>query len=92
MVPLKNILYLQSNWNYVTECLTSSMGVLTFLKGTDSPGLQTSFGGLWTCAHGAGGPLCEVFCTGNSCTGFSVIGAGPLVGVVVLKEGCGPGS
>ena len=27
MGPLENVLYLQSNWNIVTECLASSMGV-----------------------------------------------------------------
>ena len=27
MVPLENVLYLQSNWNSVTECLTLSMVV-----------------------------------------------------------------
>ena len=26
-VPLENVLYLQSNWNNVTECLALSMGV-----------------------------------------------------------------
>ena len=27
MGPLRNVLYLQSNWNSVTECLASSTGV-----------------------------------------------------------------
>ena len=27
IIPLENILYLHSNWNNVTECLASSMGV-----------------------------------------------------------------
>ena len=40
------------NGNLVTEVLPLS-GVLTFLKATDSPGLQTRTVGLWTCAHGA---------------------------------------
>ena len=67
----------------------------TFLKATDSPGLWTHFRGLWTCAHSAGGPLHEVFHTGNVCTGFAcvvIIGAGPLEGVVVLKGAFDSGS
>ena len=59
-------------------------GCLTFLKANDSPGLQTYFGGLWTCAQCAGGPLCEVFmctCTGSTC--FVVIAGAESV--VVLK-------
>ena len=50
MDPLENVLYLQSNQNIVIKCLALSMGVysqkslsgcLTFLKASDSPGLQT---------------------------------------------------
>ena len=40
----------------------------TFLNYNESPGLKTCFGGLWTCAQCAGGPLHEVFCTGSACT------------------------
>ena len=56
----------------------------TFLKANDSPGLQTCFVDLWTCAQCAGGPLYEVFlyiCTGSTC--FVVIAGAE--GVVVLK-------
>ena len=52
MDPLGNIQSLQSNQNIVIECLALSMGslltevlplsgCLTFLKASDSPGLQT---------------------------------------------------
>ena len=102
MVPLEIVLYLQSNWSSVTEsCFVNGSlftevlllcGCWTFLKATESPGLRTCCSGLWTCALGAGGPLCEVFCMGNvcACTGFTcllvaVIGAVFLEGVVVLK-------
>ena len=57
---------------------------LTFFKANNSPGLQTCFDDLWTCAQCAGGPLHEVFtctCTGSACI---VIVAG-REGVVVLK-------
>ena len=56
----------------------------TFLKSNDSPGLQTCFGSLWTCAQCAGGPLHEVFmciCTESTC--FAVIAGAE--DVVVLK-------
>ena len=98
MVPLENVLYLQSNQNNVTECLASSIGVCshklcrcwTFLKANEFPGFRTCSGGLWTCAPSAGGPLHEVFCTGSAftCAG-SVCFADTVVtgveGVVVLK-------
>ena len=57
---------------------------LTFLKANNSPGLQTYFGGLWTCAQYAGSPLHKVFtytCTGSTC--FALIAG--VEGVVVLK-------
>ena len=82
------------NGSLVTEVLPLS-GCLTFPKATNSPGLQTCFWGLYTCAHGAGGPLHEVFCTVNVCTGFAyvfVTGAGPLEGMVVLKGAFNSGS
>ena len=86
------------NGSLITEFLPLC-GCQTFLKASDSPGLQTCFGSLWTCAQGAGGPLHEVFCAGNACTctGLAchcvlVVGAGPCEGVVVLKEGCCSGS
>ena len=91
-VPLENILYLQSNWNNVTEYLGSLVtdvlplcGCWTFLKANDSPGLQTCFVDLWTCVQCAGGSLHEVFlctCTGSTC--IAVIAG--VEGVVVLKE------
>ena len=62
-------------------------GCLTFLKANNSPGLQTCFGSLWTCAQCAGGPLCEVFtctCTGSTCFAVVAVVAG-AEGVVVLK-------
>ena len=95
MVPLENVLYIQSNRNNVTECLALSMGVftevlplcgcLTFLKANDSPGSQTGIVDLWMCAQCTGGPLHEVFlcmCTGSTC--FVVIAG--VEGVMVLKE------
>ena len=63
----------------------------TFLKANKSPDLKTCFGSLWTCAQCAGGPLCEVFCTGSVCTCteascFAVIAViAGADGVVVLK-------
>ena len=59
---------------------------MTFLKATDSPGLQTGIVDLRTCTQGAGDPLCAVLFVGNVCTELPT-GA---EGVVVLKEGCGP--
>ena len=60
-------------------------------KANESPGFKTCCGGLWTCALGAGGPICEVFCiphaftcTGSACFADTVIDAG-AEGVVVLK-------
>ena len=55
------------NGSLFTEVLPLC-GCWTFLKTNKSPGLQTSFGSLWTCAQCAGGPLSEVFCTGSACT------------------------
>ena len=92
MVPLENVLYLQSNRNSVTEYLLIEVlplcGCWTFLKANKSPDLKTCFRSLWTCAQCAGGPLGEVFCTGSvcTCTGsicFAVIAGAE--GVVVLK-------
>ena len=67
---------------------SSIVQVCTFLKANNSPGLRTCFGGLWTCAQCAGGPLHEVFCTGTCtesicCTVIAVIAGAE--GVVVLK-------
>ena len=59
-------------------------GCLTFFKANNSPGLQTCFEDLLTCAQCAGGPLREVLlcaCTGLTC--FSVVAGAE--GVVVLK-------
>ena len=56
----------------------------TFLKANESPDLRTCFGGLWTCAQCAGGPLCEVFCTFCIPSACFVVIAG-AEGVVVLK-------
>ena len=78
------------NGSLFTEVLPLC-GCLTFLKANESPGLRTCFGGLWTCAQCAGGPLCEVFCTGSVCTCtestcFAVIAVvAGVEGVVVLK-------
>ena len=72
--------------NLFTEVLPLC-GCLTFLKANDSPGLQTCFGGFWTCAQCAGSPLCEVFtctCTGSACFAVIAVVAG-AEGVVVLK-------
>ena len=63
----------------------------TFLKANESLGLRTYLGSLWTCAECAGGPLCEVFCTGSACTCtestcFTVISViAGVEGVAVLK-------
>ena len=63
----------------------------TFLRANESAGLRTCFGSLWTCTQCAGGPLCEVFCTGSACTCteytcFAVIAlVAGVEGVVVLK-------
>ena len=98
MVSLENVLYLQSNQNNDRmSCFTNGSlftqvlpfcGCWTFLKANESPGLKACFGALWTCAQCTGGPLCEVFCTGGSCTCtestcFVVIAGAE--GVVVLK-------
>ena len=64
----------------------------TFLKANNSPGLRTYFGGLWTCAQCAGGPLHEVYCTGSvcTCTESTCYAVVPIIagaeGVVVLKD------
>ena len=85
-----------SQWESVTKVLLLC-GSRTFLKANESLGFRTCCGGLWTCAVGAGGPLHEVFCTGNvcACIGFAcfvvaVISA-VLEGVVVLKEDANSG-
>ena len=72
------------NVSLLTEVLPLG-GCLTFLKGNNSPGLQTRIVDLWTCTQCAGGPLHEVFlctCTGLTC--FVVVAGAE--GVVVLKE------
>ena len=58
----------------------------TFLEANDSPGLRTCFGGLWTCAQCAGGPLHEVFYTGSVCT-FTESTCCAVVAVVAGVEG-----
>ena len=80
------------NGSLFTEVLPLC-GCWTFLKAKKSLGFRTCCSSLWTCAPGAGGPLHEVFCTGNvcACTGFAcllitVIGMVFLEGVVVLKR------
>ena len=75
------------NGSLFTEVLPLC-GCWTFLKANESPGLQTCFGSLWTCAQYAEGPLHEVFCTGSACTCtgsacFALIAG--VEGVVVLK-------
>ena len=78
------------NGSLFTEVLPLC-GCLTFLMVNESPGLKTCFSSLWTCAQCAGGPLCEVFCTGSVCTCtestcFAVIAViAGAEGVVVLK-------
>ena len=76
------------NGSLVTEVLPFS-GVWSFLKATDSPGLQTRIVDLRTCIQGAGGPLHAVLFVGIGCADVPI----GTEGVVVLKEaGCGPGS
>ena len=70
------------NGSLFTEVLLLC-GCWTFLKANKCPGFKTYFGGLWTHAQYAGGPLHEVFCMfciPSAC--FVVAGA---EGVVVLK-------
>ena len=63
----------------------------TFLKANESPGFRNCCSSLWTCAPGAGGPLCEVFCMGSAfaCTGSACFDDAVVItgvkGVVVLK-------
>ena len=74
------------NGSLFTEVLPLC-GCLTFLKANDSPGLQTYFIDLRTCAQCAGGPLHEVFlctCTGSAIFAVIAVIAG-AEGVVVLK-------
>ena len=74
------------NGSLFTEVLLLC-GCLTFLKAYNSPGLQTCFGGLWTCTQCAGVPLHEVFmctCTGSTCFAVVAVIAGGE-GVVGLK-------
>ena len=70
------------NGSLVTEVLPLS-GVLAFLKAVISPGLQTGI----VATPGAGGPLHAVIFAGNVCADLPT----DAEGVVVLKEGCGPG-
>ena len=75
------------NGSLFTEVLPLC-GCLTFLKANDSPGLQTCFVDLWTCAQCAGGPLHEVLlcaCTGLTCFAVAAVVVG-VEGVMVLKE------
>ena len=76
------------NGSLFTEVLPLC-GCWTFLKATKSPGFRTCYSSLWTCAPGAGGPLHEVFCTGNvcTCTGFACL----LIALIsaVFLRGCG---
>ena len=66
-------------------------GCWTFLKANEFLGFRTCCSSLWTCALGAGGPLCEVFCMGSAftCTGFACFSNAVVdvsaEGVVVLK-------
>ena len=70
----------------------SLCGYRTFLKANESPGFRTCCDGLWLCALGAGGPLHEVFCTGNAfiCTGSACFADAIVItgaeSVVVLRE------
>ena len=95
MGPLENVLYLQSNCDRMSCFIKGSLftevlplcGCWTFIKANDSPCSRTCFGGLWTCAQCAGGPLCEVFactCTESTCFAVIAVIAG-VEGVVVLK-------
>ena len=73
------------NGSLVTEVLPLS-GVLTFLKATNSPGLQTRIIDLWTCTQGAGGPLHAVFFVRNVCTELPTSAEGVVVLVLEMNE------